>query len=269
MMINERIFHLLDKQNKTAKDLGKFIGVNASSISAWKNEGSFPSSKYIIGISEFFNVSIEYLFTGIEDSNHISLSESQQELIDTYDQLDRRGQHRVHTIIYEELDRIESQINKASTDSQGSYLYSSRHEEPTCIVCEDTHDYGTNHTHSISVLGYVAAGEPILAVENIEGYFPMPVDRLPNAETFLLKVQGESMVNAGILDGDLVLVEQQATAENGEKIVALVNDSATVKTFYKEDGYFRLQPENDEMDPILVNDLQIVGKVIGVLRFLS
>ena len=98
---------------------------------------------------------------------------------------------------------------------------------------------------------------------------PMPVDRLPNAETFLLKVQGESMVNAGILDGDLVLVEQQATAENGEKIVALVNDSATVKTFYKEDGYFRLQPENDEMDPILVNDLQIVGKVIGVLRFLS
>ena len=97
----------------------------------------------------------------------------------------------------------------------------------------------------------------------------MPVDRLPNAETFLLNVQGESMVNAGILDGDLVLVEQQATAENGEKIVALVNDSATVKTFYKEDGYFRLQPENDEMDPILVNDLQIVGKVIGVLRFLS
>ena len=83
------------------------------------------------------------------------------------------------------------------------------------------------------------------------------------------QVQGESMVNAGILDGDLVLVEQQATAENGEKIVALVNDSATVKTFYKEDGYFRLQPENDEMDPILVNDLQIVGKVIGVLRFLS
>ena len=121
----------------------------------------------------------------------------------------------------------------------------------------------------VPIIGQVAAGEPILAVENIEGYFPMPVDRLPNAETFLLKVQGESMVNAGILDGDLVLVEQQATAENGEKIVALVNDSATVKTFYKEDGYFRLQPENDEMDPILVNDLQIVGKVIGVLRFLS
>ena len=134
------------------------------------------------------------------------------------------------------------------------------------IASEDT--ASQSEVAQIPLIGKVAAGEPILAVENIEGYFPMPVDRLPNAETFLLKVQGESMVNAGILDGDLVLVEQQATAENGEKIVALVNDSATVKTFYKEDGYFRLQPENDEMDPILVNDLQIVGKVIGVLRFL-
>ena len=126
------------------------------------------------------------------------------------------------------------------------------------IASEDT--ASQSEVAQIPLIGKVAAGE---------GYFPMPVDRLPNAETFLLKVQGESMVNAGILDGDLVLVEQQATAENGEKIVALVNDSATVKTFYKEDGYFRLQPENDEMDPILVNDLQIVGKVIGVLRFLS
>ena len=117
------------------------------------------------------------------------------------------------------------------------------------IASEDT--ASQSEVAQIPLIGKVAAGEPILAVENIEGYFPMPVDRLPNAETFLLKVQGESMVNAGILDGDLV------------------NDSATVKTFYKEDGYFRLQPENDEMDPILVNDLQIVGKVIGVLRFLS
>ena len=118
----------------------------------------------------------------------------------------------------------------------------------------------------IPLIGKVAAGEPILAVENIEGYFPMPVDRLPNAETFLLKVQGESMVNAGILDGDLVLVEQQATAENGEKIVALVNDSATVKTFYKEDGYFRLQPENSTMEPIIVTEAAILGKVISVVR---
>ena len=136
-------------------------------------------------------------------------------------------------------------------------------------IMDDSFNLSRREVVNVPMVGTVAAGQPILAQEHIEGYFPMPVDRLPNAETFLLKVQGESMVNAGILDGDLVLVEQQATAENGEKIVALVNDSATVKTFYKEDGYFRLQPENDEMDPILVDDLQIVGKVIGVLRFLS
>ena len=109
MEINERIFFLLDKQGKTAKEMGDFIKVNPSSISGWKNEGSFPSSKYIIGISEFFNVSIEYLFTGHEANS--LLDKDQQELVDTYCQLDRRGQHRVHTIIYEELDRIASSNN--------------------------------------------------------------------------------------------------------------------------------------------------------------
>ena len=109
MEINERIFFLLDKQGKTAKELGDFIKVNPSSISGWKYEGSFPSSKYIIGISEFFNVSIEYLFTGHEANS--LLDKDQQELVDTYCQLDRRGQHRVHTIIYEELDRIASSNN--------------------------------------------------------------------------------------------------------------------------------------------------------------
>ena len=122
----------------------------------------------------------------------------------------------------------------------------------------------------VPLIGKVAAGEPLLAVEHIDGYFPMPLDRLPNAETFLLKVQGESMVNAGILNGDYVLVEQQGTASNGEMVVALLEDSATVKTFYREDGFYRLQPENDYMEPIIVEgDLQILGKVIGVLRFMS
>ncbi len=123
---------------------------------------------------------------------------------------------------------------------------------------------------NIPVIGQVAAGQPLLAVEQIESYFPFPVDKLPNHPTFLLRVKGESMVNAGILDGDYVLVEQQEQALNGEMVVALVEDSATVKTFYKEDGYYRLQPENDYMEPILVKqDLKILGKVIGVLRFLS
>ena len=121
---------------------------------------------------------------------------------------------------------------------------------------------------SVPMIGRVAAGEPLLAVEQVEGYFPIPVNRLPNEETFLLTVQGDSMVNIGIFDGDFVLVEKTESARNGEIVVALVDDSATVKTFYKEDGYVRLQPENDHMDPIIVRGpLQILGKVIGVMRF--
>ena len=121
---------------------------------------------------------------------------------------------------------------------------------------------------SVPMIGRVAAGEPLLAVEQVEGYFPIPVNRLPNEETFLLTVQGDSMVNVGIFDGDFVLVEKTESARNGEIVVALVDDSATVKTFYKEDGYYRLQPENDYMDPIIVRGpLQILGKVIGVMRF--
>ena len=107
----------------------------------------------------------------------------------------------------------------------------------------------------------------MLAVENIEGYFPVPAEYIPNAQSFMLKVKGDSMINAGIFDGDQVLVRQQSSASNGDIVVALVEDSATVKTFYKEDGYYRLQPENDSMEPILVHDnLKILGKVFGVFR---
>lgn len=120
---------------------------------------------------------------------------------------------------------------------------------------------------NVPIVGRVAAGEPILAVENIENYFPIPAEFMPNEQTFILQVQGESMVNAGILDGDYILVEQQTTANDGDMVVALVDDSATVKTFYKENGYYRLQPENDFMEPIIVSDVMIMGKVIGIFRF--
>ncbi len=124
---------------------------------------------------------------------------------------------------------------------------------------------------NVPIVGKIAAGSPLLAVENIESYFPIPSEYLPNAQTFLLEVQGESMINAGVLPGDHILVQQQNNAENGEMIVALIDDSATVKTFYREDGYIRLQPENDTMDPILLQETQlhILGKVIGVFRFFS
>ncbi len=121
---------------------------------------------------------------------------------------------------------------------------------------------------NVPLVGTVAAGQPLLAVENIEQYFPLPAEELPNKKIFMLRVKGDSMINVGIFDRDRVVVQQQSTAQNGDIVVALVDDSATVKTFYKEDGYFRLQPENDTMDPILVNgELKILGKVIGVIRF--
>ena len=120
---------------------------------------------------------------------------------------------------------------------------------------------------NVPIVGKVAAGEPILAVENIENYFPIPAEFMPNEPTFILQVQGESMINAGILDGDYVLVQQQPTTNDGDMVVALVDDSATVKTFYKENGYYRLQPENDFMDPIIVSEVMIMGKVIGTFRF--
>ncbi len=119
---------------------------------------------------------------------------------------------------------------------------------------------------SIPMVGRVAAGQPILAVENIEGYFPVPAEYVPNTDTFMLKVKGESMINAGIMDGDSILVAKQETAKNGDIVVAMVDDSATVKTFYKEADHIRLQPENDNMDPILVQDCSILGKVFGVFR---
>lgn len=119
----------------------------------------------------------------------------------------------------------------------------------------------------IPIVGKVTAGQPILAVENIEDTFPLPVDFVQNSTAFMLKVQGDSMIEAGILDKDMVLVKQQSTASNGEIVVALIGDEATVKTFYREKDHVRLQPENQYLDPIIVREnLSILGKVIGVFR---
>ncbi len=134
-------------------------------------------------------------------------------------------------------------------------------------ILDDSFQLMRREMANVPIVGRVAAGEPILAEQNIESYFPIPTEFLPNNQTFLLKVRGESMINAGILDGDYVLVEQAQTARNGDMVVALIEDGATVKTFYREEGVIRLQPENDFMDPIIVTDVSIMGKVIGVFRF--
>ncbi len=121
---------------------------------------------------------------------------------------------------------------------------------------------------NVPIIGEVAAGIPILAQENIENYFPVPAEYMPSGQSFMLRVKGTSMIQAGINDGDMVLVEQKNSASNGDIVVALIDDSATVKTFYKEKGHVRLQPENDSMAPIIVDsDLEILGKVFGVFRF--
>ena len=168
-------------------------------------------------------------------------------------------------------------VNLKSTSSVHSHLetlekngYIRRDPtKPRAIeIMDDTFNLNRREMVNVPILGNVAAGEPIFAEENIEDYFPIPAEMVPNSEVFMLHVRGESMINVGILDGDNVLVQQQSTAKDGEMVVALVEDSATVKTFYKEDGYIRLQPENDTMEPIIVPDCQILGKVFGIFRFL-
>lgn len=136
-------------------------------------------------------------------------------------------------------------------------------------ILDESFNFTRREMVNVPMVGRVAAGEPLLAEQNVENYFPIPMEFMPNNQTFMLRVKGDSMINIGIFDRDLVLVEQRQTARNGEVIVALVEDGATVKRFFKEEGVFRLQPENDALDPIIVKEVQILGKVIGVFRFLS
>ena len=167
-------------------------------------------------------------------------------------------------------------VNLKSTSSVHSHLESLEKNgfirrdptKPRAIeILDDDFNLTRREVVNVPVIGQVAAGEPILAEQNIQDYFPIPVEYMPNAETFMLKVKGESMINAGIFSGDTVLVQRQSDARNGDMVVALVDDSATVKTFYKEDGHYRLQPENDTMDPIIVDHCEVLGKVFGVFRF--
>lgn len=139
--------------------------------------------------------------------------------------------------------------------------------KPRCIeIVEDTFNLVRRELINVPIIGTVTAGQPILATENIESYFPITPDFVKNKQVFMLKVKGESMINAGIHDGDLVLVEQTTSAMNGDIVIALLEESVTVKRFFKEDGHFRLQPENDFMDPIIVDDVEVIGKVVGLFR---
>lgn len=166
-------------------------------------------------------------------------------------------------------------VNLKSTSSVHSHLetlekngYIRRDPtKPRAIeIIDDEFNLSRREMINVPIIGTITAGEPILAEQNIEGYFPVLSDELPSGTVFMLHVKGESMINAGILDGDNVIIRQQAIANNGDMVAALIDDSATVKTFYKEDGHIRLQPENDFMDPIIVNDCTILGKVVALYR---
>lgn len=168
-------------------------------------------------------------------------------------------------------------VNLKSTSSVHSHLSSLEekgyiHRDPTkpraIEIVDDTFNLTRREMANVPIIGTVAAGQPLLAAENIEGYFPIPTEYLSNKSVFMLKVKGNSMINAGIFEGDTIIVEQQNTANDGDIVVALIDDSATVKTFYKEKGHIRFQPENDSMEPIIVDDCQILGKVMGLLRLM-
>lgn len=168
-------------------------------------------------------------------------------------------------------------VNLKSTSSVHSHLETLEkngyiRRDPTKPRAIEILDEAFNLTRremvQVPIVGRVAAGEPLLAQENIEEYYPFPVEFLPNNDCFMLKVKGESMINAGILDGDYVVVPKCNTASNGDMVVALIEDGATVKTFYREEGFIRLQPENDSMEPFILEEVDILGKVHAVLRFM-
>ena len=165
-----------------------------------------------------------------------------------------------------ELKSTSSVFAHLNTLQKKGYIYRDP-SKPRALELQDREWQGAPAmTTSIPEIGDVAAGVPIFAQENIISYFPVPSEIVPSGDSFILRVRGDSMLKAGILDGDRIFVNSCNTCENGDIVVALIDDSATVKTFYKEDGHIRLQPENDNMDPIIVKDCTILGKVFGVFR---
>lgn len=160
------------------------------------------------------------------------------------------------------LERLEKKgyLDRAALKTRAMRVVSPKKEElPSDITADGKY-------MEIPIVGHVAAGSPILAQEHVEGFLPLSFDFAKNRDLFVLRVKGESMINIGIFDGDLIIVSRQPDAKNGDIVVALLEDEATVKTFYQEDDHIRLQPENDTMEPILVKEAVILGKVAGLFR---
>ena len=164
------------------------------------------------------------------------------------------------------LSKLEKQGFIKKEDKKGRTLKVIKGSNGQPVKKSNKNFYTQKEMVEVPVIGKITAGQPILAVENVTDTFPIPIDFVGNSESFMLTVRGESMIEAGILYGDYILVKKQNNANNGEIVVALIEDEATVKTFYKEKDHIRLQPENHTMDPIIVPNCQILGKVAGVFR---
>ena len=197
------------------------------------------------------------------------ISTKQQEILDYIkDQILKRGFPPSVRDIGEavKLKSTSSVHSHLETLEKNGYIRRDPTKPRAIEICDDSFHMIRTEMVSLPILGSVAAGQPILAEEHIESYFPIPAEVVPSGESFVLKVKGDSMINVGIFDGDQVFVNVCNSVRNGDMAVALIDDSATVKTFYKENGRIRLQPENDDMDPIIVDDCQVLGKVFGVMR---
>ncbi|MBO4396757.1 MAG: transcriptional repressor LexA [Eubacterium sp.] len=135
-------------------------------------------------------------------------------------------------------------------------------------IVDDEFNMTRREMRNIPMIGQVAAGAPLFAEQNISGYFPLLASELPAGDLFMLDVRGDSMIEAGIYDGDRIIAQQTPVAKNGDIVVALIEDSATVKTYFKENGHYRLQPENPDMDPIIVDEVIVLGRVVGLFRLM-
>ena len=201
-----------------------------------------------------------------------NISEKQQKVLEYLKKciLERGYPPTVREICEEmSLKSTSSVFNHLEKLEMAGYIRRDPSKSRSIEIVDDDFNLTRRETVNVPLVGQVAAGQPILAQHNIEDYYPLPAEYVPKNECFMLRVRGDSMVNAGILNGDTIMVERCDTAINGQIVVALIDDSATVKRFFREDNMIRLQPENDTMSPIYVRDCQIVGKVFGVLRFIK
>ncbi|MGX4583767.1 transcriptional repressor LexA [Paenibacillus chitinolyticus] len=267
--INKRIKQLRSKHGLTMARLAEILQVSAGNISDWESEKkkSTPTARALVAISEYFNVSLDWLMTGKErnrPSGDVPAEVEPHPLA-----------AKLHSLSPQDLQLIELLAERLAAALPGSRQDSpagrssrskKRLRDSTDHTIRET-GLATEYYTRLPVVGRVTAGQPITAVENIEEYFSLPQNHLSSGTHFILRVSGESMVNVGIDDGDLVVVRQQSSADNGDIVVAMtLDDEATVKTFYKEEDRIRLQPENDWMQPIILNDVKILGKVASVIK---